>query len=87
MVDNIDFMKIDVEGHEIAVLEGANKILSKHRPKIFIEINEPLNDGGHGSAVREIIEKHNYSIHVFSQRKISPWTPGKNCVNYILLPE
>ena len=86
VVGDVDFMKIDVEGHEIAVLEGANEILSKHRPKIFIEINEPLNDGGHGSAVREIIEKHNYSIHVFSQGKISPWTPGKNWVNYILLP-
>ncbi len=87
VIGNVDFMKIDVEGHEIAVLEGAEEILTKHRPKIFIEVNEPLTDGGHGTKVRHIIERHNYSIHVFNQGKITPWTAEKNWVNYILLPE
>ncbi len=87
VIGKVDFMKIDVEGHEIAVLAGAGEILSSHRPKIFIEVNEPLTDGGHGTKVRHIIERHNYSIHVFSQGEIRPWTPGQNRVNYILLPE
>ena len=35
--EDIDFVKIDVEGHEIEVLEGANNTLSRCRPWIVIE--------------------------------------------------
>ena len=34
----IDFMKIDVEGWEEYVLEGAMKTILKHRPRMYIEI-------------------------------------------------
>lgn len=33
----IGFIKIDVEGHELAVLEGARDILVKHQPILLIE--------------------------------------------------
>lgn len=33
----IAFMKIDVEGHERAVLEGARKTIEKHRPALVLE--------------------------------------------------
>ena len=36
----IQFMKIDVEGHERAVLEGATEILSGSRPVVLIEIEQ-----------------------------------------------
>jgi FkbM family methyltransferase len=35
---NIDFVKIDVEGHEEACISGALKTLEKHKPVIGIEI-------------------------------------------------
>jgi FkbM family methyltransferase len=35
----IDFMKIDVEGSELLVLEGARRTLAKDRPIILLEIN------------------------------------------------
>jgi FkbM family methyltransferase len=31
------FLKIDVEGHELAVLQGARETLKKHRPTILVE--------------------------------------------------
>ncbi len=37
-IDEIDFMKIDVEGHEEKVLLGAKNTIYKYYPKIFIEI-------------------------------------------------
>jgi len=37
MEDTIDFVKIDVEGHELEVLQGAKETLTKFKPIIFIE--------------------------------------------------
>jgi FkbM family methyltransferase len=34
-----DFIKIDVEGLEIAVLQGAEQTLRKHGPELFIELH------------------------------------------------
>ena len=35
----LDFFKIDVEGYEVNVLEGARETISKYRPVFWIEIN------------------------------------------------
>ncbi len=39
-LQKIDFIKIDVEGHEIKVLTGAIQTITKFKPKIFIEVFE-----------------------------------------------
>jgi FkbM family methyltransferase len=36
--DRVDWIKIDVEGHELDVLEGAMQTIRMHKPKIIIEI-------------------------------------------------
>lgn len=40
MLDGLDFLKIDVEGHELNVLEGARDTLRRNRPVVLIEIRE-----------------------------------------------
>jgi FkbM family methyltransferase len=37
---SIDFVKIDVEGGELDVLEGAKQLLSRHRPCVYCEVYE-----------------------------------------------
>ncbi len=37
---NISFMKIDVEGHELAVLDGADETLRANRPVLLVEIEQ-----------------------------------------------
>ncbi len=37
---DVGFLKIDVEGHEKAVLEGARELISRERPTILVEIEE-----------------------------------------------
>jgi FkbM family methyltransferase len=51
-----DFMKIDVEGFEDAVLRGATNVLHKFRPRIVLE----ANPGDPGDHVTEILLRHGY---------------------------
>lgn len=37
----IDFVKIDIEGHEDFFLEGAKATIAKHRPTMLMEVNKP----------------------------------------------
>lgn len=36
----VSFMKIDVEGHELAVLKGARRMIARDRPVVFAEIEQ-----------------------------------------------
>jgi FkbM family methyltransferase len=61
LIDNIitepiDFMKLDVEGYEVFALEGAQRILSKYRPTVFLEIH-PLELKQYGCGVSPIINR------------------------------
>jgi FkbM family methyltransferase len=42
---NVSFIKIDVEGHEEAVLKGAPRTIAANRPCLLIEIEERHNPG------------------------------------------
>ena len=43
---DVGFIKIDVEGHEQAVLDGARQTIRRCRPRVLVEIDERLSPGG-----------------------------------------
>lgn len=43
---SVGFMKIDVEGHEQAVLDGAVETIGRCRPRMLVEVDERLSRGG-----------------------------------------
>ena len=53
-----DFLKIDVEGAEKFVLEGATELLSKVRPKILVEVGDD-----DFSYVSEILKRNDYVMY------------------------
>jgi FkbM family methyltransferase len=44
-LSNVGFIKIDVEGHELAVLEGAAQTIESERPVMLIECNDDHHPG------------------------------------------
>jgi FkbM family methyltransferase len=55
----VGFIKIDVEGHELAVLQGAQGILSKYRPNLLIEANDRHQPGA-VEKLRNFLEPRQY---------------------------
>ena len=51
-------LKIDVEGAELPVLQGARKLLEKHRPVVFVENNETSTP----SALIELLSTLDYRL-------------------------
>lgn len=39
-IPDVAVIKIDVEGHELAVLKGSHETLAKHRPSVIVEVEE-----------------------------------------------
>ena len=60
----LSFIKIDVDGWEVKVLEGAEDLLSRVRPIIFIEISRYCIEkvGDKFEKAFEILWKHNYDV-------------------------
>lgn len=40
-INRLDFVKVDIEGHEDRFLAGARRSIQRYRPLIYLEINEP----------------------------------------------
>jgi FkbM family methyltransferase len=52
-LDQFTLIKLDVEGYEVDVLNGATKLLEKHKPFLYIEFN---NKGGNDPLLEKIYE-------------------------------
>jgi len=64
--DQLDFLKIDVDGHELQALRGARETLSRHRPVLLIEFSKPnLEQAGSTSAeLADFLERElGYVLH------------------------
>lgn len=38
-IDRVDFIKVDIDGHEHAFIEGAKKVIEEYNPIILLEVN------------------------------------------------
>lgn len=54
-ITKIDLIKIDVEGFELEVIKGAKEVLKKHKPKLFIEVDDN-NLKEQNTSAKELIE-------------------------------
>lgn len=96
--EDIGFIKIDVEGHELAVLEGAKNTLSKNRPTLMIELEERHT----GLNIKELIghvESYGYASYFLRNKQLKAFEfldpllehqaisyPERYVFNFIFLP-
>lgn len=61
---NPGFLKVDVEGAEYRLFQGAEKLLREYRPVIIAELSNTLllANGSSGAQVLELIRSFNYDI-------------------------
>lgn len=71
---NVTVMKIDVEGMELSVLKGAQKLISKHKPSIFAE-----------AATNDELLKLNGFLIPLGYKKISRWA-GTPVYHFVFNP-
>ncbi len=67
-LNEIGFVKIDVEGHEEAVLRGALDTVARNRPILLLEIEDRHNPEGL-ARVREIMKGLDYKGHFYFQQR------------------
>jgi FkbM family methyltransferase len=66
-VDQVHFIKADVEGFELEVLRGARQTLERSRPVIFCEVNHSCLSNLQGVSLPEFIaEMFKFFPHVFA---------------------
>jgi len=63
--EDIDFIKIDVEGHELEVLQGMNNFLKKNKPIFLIEIEKKYNVSF--DEVYKFLTERNYKSFVLKE--------------------
>jgi hypothetical protein len=70
-------MKIDIEGHELAALMGAKRLLAKHRPPVVFEsIQLAYDPPGNPRAVKELVAGLGYNLHVIRGNILAPHHPS-----------
>lgn len=71
---NVNFIKIDVEGYEVKVLEGSRKTIEESRPVMLVEVNRAALERAGTSAERlfEVLAELGYSMEITDSR--IPWS-------------
>jgi FkbM family methyltransferase len=69
--ENCGFIKIDVEGHEEAVLDGAMRLIETQKPTLMIEIDDGFNSGAF-LRVNERLSRLNYKAYHFVRGHLQP---------------
>jgi FkbM family methyltransferase len=68
---DVGFIKIDVEGHEEAVLQGAHGTIAMNRPRMLIEIKERHAPGARSRIIR-LLERQEYQCYFLHRDVVRP---------------
>lgn len=70
---HVDFIKCDVEGHELDVLQGAKETLARCRPILLLECEDFRNGGGQLERVQDFVSEFDYTCMVLDGNGARPY--------------
>lgn len=91
----VDLIKLDVDGYELAVLEGAKHLLSRDRPHLILEIAPHLQEEREGlSELLAKLKNLNYRLVnlksdsplPFDSEKLGKICPKNGSINVLVVP-
>ena len=88
-IDRLDFLKCDIEGAELRMLQGAEETLERHRPVLLLEIEDRhVRKYGHRAEdVRSWLAARGYAAHVLvGDGLVRSDRISGACRNYFFLP-
>lgn len=65
---DVGFLKIDAEGHELAVLRGANETIMGSRPVVFVESEARHAPGAPANVIELMLDRYGYGRAAFVRR-------------------
>jgi len=73
-LERVDFIKIDVEGAELFVLQGGTKTIERHKPAMLIEVSEEtFREAGYKpSDLKDFLDHYGYEYYSFSKWRGNP---------------
>ena len=86
--NDVIFIKIDVQGYESFVINGAKETIKKHRPYMFVEFEDHLlqPQGSSEAALKAQIEALDYKVIPFQEGVPYQSYSGK-CLDYVAIPK
>lgn len=89
-IADIAFIKIDVEGFELQVLQGALGILGKSHPILLVEIDRERHDQESFGVIIRLLSGLGYRSHVYEKGKLTdcsgaPWAVSAHHYNFIFI--
>ncbi len=85
-LENVGFVKIDAEGHEVAILEGARETLARERPCLLVEAEERHKPGS-PAAVHAALRELDFTRMALVGQELVPTDEGPHHQrNQIYLP-
>lgn len=87
----IDFIKVDIEGLEERMLNGARETLQRHRPALLVELNPSTLTRENSSAERvaELLRSLGYELYEARRERLLPLNKlpqGEEFINAFCLP-
>lgn len=84
---DVVFIKIDVQGYESFVVDGAKETIKKHRPYMFVEFEDHLlqPQGSSEEKLKAQIEALDYKVIHFQEGVHYQSYSGK-CLDYVCIP-
>jgi FkbM family methyltransferase len=88
MFHPIDFIKCDVEGHELSCLRGATELLRRVKPAWLIEVSgNPDDPESKASMLFSLLSERGYEGYRFDGNHLIQRKPGDRSVNYFFLTQ